>query len=37
MFQQMLLLSSESDNYIMWISMLLCSIGGIVILKNRKK
>ncbi len=37
MIQQMLLLSSESDNYIMWISMLLCSIGGIVILKNRKK
>lgn len=37
MIQQMLLLSSESDNYIMWISMLLCSIGGIVILKSRKK
>ena len=37
MIQQMLLLSSESDNYIMWISMLLCSLGGIVILKNRKK
>lgn len=37
MTQQMLLLSTESNDFIMWISMLLCSLGGIVILRHRKK
>ncbi len=37
MAQQMLLLATDSDNFVMWISMLLCSLGGIVILRNRKK
>lgn len=34
---QILLTASQTENYIMWLSMILCSIGLVVIYRGRKK
>lgn len=34
---EMILMAAESDNYVIWLSLILCSIGCLVILKGRNK